>query len=54
MARGKRTKVFGKVVPARVTLDIISRKSAKGLTAKSIAKSVKTDLQLLRKFSLSS
>jgi hypothetical protein len=43
-----------KEVPARVTLDVTSRESAKGLTAKSIAKSVKTDLRLLKKFSFSS
>lgn len=41
-------------VPAKVTLDVTSREVAKGLTAKAISKSVKSDLKLLRKFSLSS
>ncbi|MET0028514.1 MAG: hypothetical protein ABW101_12855 [Candidatus Thiodiazotropha sp.] len=41
-------------VPAKVTLDVTSREVAKGLTAKEITKSVKSDLKLLRKFSLSS
>lgn len=40
-------------VPARVTLDVTSRESAKRLTAKSITKSVKKDLKLFKKFSLS-